>query len=241
MRVAASAVELVGRLVFIGRKDLPVRPDCARTVAILKFDRIGDTFLATPSLEALRGIFANAHIIFLAAPWNQEVLAGNPHFDELRVITAVPDVHQDSRAAFFRWETVSCVAAAAREIAPDVAIDLQGNPLNMLVSAVERVADLAGKLTLGESCALLARAQGFVGNDSAPGHLAAATGIPTVIIMSSWPGVERWKAVSPHVQVIYRNHHRCAGPGCFIQPCPNMVAITPDEVFHLLGDRCLVK
>jgi ADP-heptose:LPS heptosyltransferase len=39
---------------------------------------------------------------------------------------------------------------------------------------------LAGKTTFSQTAALLARCHGFVGNDSAPKHLAAAVGIPTV-------------------------------------------------------------
>ncbi|MEZ5979892.1 MAG: glycosyltransferase family 9 protein [Planctomycetota bacterium] len=43
-----------------------------------------------------------------------------------------------------------------------------------------RVANLAGRLDVDELCALLERADLFVGNDSGPMHLAAALGAPTV-------------------------------------------------------------
>lgn len=42
------------------------------------------------------------------------------------------------------------------------------------------VADLTGRLTIGELCALLARAGALVTNDSGPMHIAAALGTPTV-------------------------------------------------------------
>lgn len=40
--------------------------------------------------------------------------------------------------------------------------------------------DLSGQTTLGELGALLSRCAGFVGNDSAPMHIAAAVGLPAV-------------------------------------------------------------
>jgi len=46
--------------------------------------------------------------------------------------------------------------------------------------------DFTGMLTLGETAALLRRATVFIGNDSGPLHLAAATGLPCVEV-SSFP------------------------------------------------------
>lgn len=46
--------------------------------------------------------------------------------------------------------------------------------------ATSRPVGLAGKTTFPQTAALLARCDGFVGNDSAPKHLAAAVGTPTV-------------------------------------------------------------
>ena len=46
----------------------------------------------------------------------------------------------------------------------------------------ESVVDLSGALTLQEVAALTARARAFVGVDSAPMHIAAAVGTPTLAI-----------------------------------------------------------
>ena len=45
-----------------------------------------------------------------------------------------------------------------------------------------RVKDLSGQLNLAELFCLLQRSSGFVGNDSGPAHLAAAAGIPVVVV-----------------------------------------------------------
>jgi heptosyltransferase-2 len=46
----------------------------------------------------------------------------------------------------------------------------------------KHVLNLAGKTSLRESAAILANAVVFIGNDSGPAHLAAAVGIPLVVI-----------------------------------------------------------
>ena len=58
--------------------------------------------------------------------------------------------------------------------------------LAMLPDAV----DLAGRLTLPEAAACLARCQLFVGNDSGLMHLAAATGAPTLGLFGPTPASE---------------------------------------------------
>jgi len=51
----------------------------------------------------------------------------------------------------------------------------------------------AGTGAIRRTAALIARCAGFVGNDSGPGHLAAATGVPTLVIFSGTNDMERWK------------------------------------------------
>ncbi len=366
MRLAASSMELLGRVACRARAACPIRRQSIKTLAILKFDRIGDTFLATPTIEACRKLFPEARIVFFAGPWNHEILTGNPHIDELHVVTGIPDVHRNSRADFFGRKAIRQVASVIREQAPDLVIDLQGNPLTVLAMSAsrspirvgfdrkllsfllttpvwhsdhlhqtevygsiarqlgwtgplpkcsvftdddvtasveqvlrrhdldaffmfhlntghsykrwpvanfalladtllaehrfaqlvltggkedhnlgrrfieltcypERVVNLIGNLTLRPTYALMTRALGFVGNDSALGHLAAHAGIPTVVLMNSWTGIERWRALGPKVQVAYRDQHPCAGTACTLDPCPNMDAITPDEVNSLFA------
>ncbi len=60
---------------------------------------------------------------------------------------------------------------------------------------------LAGKTTFPQTAALLARCQGFVGNDSAPNHLAAAVGVPSVGLYFKTDPV-RFGARGRHVRVL---------------------------------------
>ena len=62
---------------------------------------------------------------------------------------------------------------AEREYTAGVRATVTGDPDGRLV-------DLAGELSLGELCALLAGAAAVVTNDSGPMHLAAALGAPTL-------------------------------------------------------------
>ncbi len=68
-------------------------------------------------------------------------------------------------------------------------------------------------------------------DSSGPGHLAAAQGTPTISFMNPWSGVERWQARGPKVTLFYHAVHHCRGVRCHYHPCPNMAAISVDEVW----------
>lgn len=69
----------------------------------------------------------------------------------------------------------------------------------------------AGSGSLLRTAALMERCAAFVGNDSGPAHLAAATGIPTLVIFSGTNVVERWKPWGNQVRTLQEH------PGCY--PC----------------------
>lgn len=64
-------------------------------------------------------------------------------------------------------------APSEREYVGEIVAQVGALPRNTLC-------DLAGELTMGELCALLARASTLVTNDSGPMHLGAALGTPTI-------------------------------------------------------------
>jgi heptosyltransferase-3 len=76
--------------------------------------------------------------------------------------------------------------------------------------------DLSGQLTLTELAALTARAKLFVGVDSAPMHIAAAMGTPTVAIFG--PSGDRewgpWNVVSRVVTSKIHDCRPCGRAGC---------------------------
>lgn len=362
LRVVAAAVNLVGSALFFGVSPGKIDRGKIKTVLIIKLDRIGDTFLATPTVEAIRGLFPTAEITVLCAAWNKDVLSHNPNIDCLKVFSQAPDVHKKTITPAFSIRRISALHREIKKLCPDMVIDLQGNPLivlsafwarvpirvgfqrklfsflltdrvfhsdkihqsdvyfsiarylgykgskpamkifldgdenterilrenhlqNFLVFhlgagrsyrqwPVEHFADLAnriislkpeikialigsmeeqslsavfskkadinivnliGKLTIGETYYLLSLADGFIGNESAPAHLSANTGTPTVMLMNEWSGIERWKALGEKVHIIRgKNRHHCQGIACNITPCPNMAAITVEEVLKVV-------
>lgn len=68
--------------------------------------------------------------------------------------------------------------------------------------------DLSGALTLKELAALTARARLFVGVDSAPMHIAAAMGTPTVAIFGP-SGDKEWGPWNVRHRVVASQHHPC--------------------------------
>lgn len=77
------------------------------------------------------------------------------------------------------------------------------------------VTDLSGRLSLKQLAALTARAQAFIGVDSAPMHIAAAMGTPTAVLFgpSGDPEWGPWQV--PH-RIITSNHicRPCGNDGC---------------------------
>jgi len=79
------------------------------------------------------------------------------------------------------------------------------------------VKNLAGKTSLREAAAVLSRAKFFVGNDSGPAHLAAAVGVPIVVLS----GADDPGATSPMARIkrlIYLDELECIS--CVKNRCP---------------------
>lgn len=83
----------------------------------------------------------------------------------------------------------------------------------------DRTTVVAGKTSLAESVTLISNAKLFLGNDSGPGHLAGALGIPSVIMFIAASGAdpngpsapERIHPIGPYVEF-------CRPPQC-LPPC----------------------
>ena len=69
--------------------------------------------------------------------------------------------------------------------------------------AATRVIDISGKTSLSVLGQVLSRASLFVGIDSAPAHMAAATGTPTVILFSGVNDPSQWAPKGGNVKVVY--------------------------------------
>jgi heptosyltransferase-2 len=73
----------------------------------------------------------------------------------------------------------------------------------------------AGETTVGQMLALLARCQGFAGNDSGAAHVAGALGIPTVALFGS-TNPQRTAPLGPRTRVLY---HRLDCSPCMQRTC----------------------
>lgn len=126
----------------------------------------------------------------------------------------------------------------------------------ILGRAGTRVAQFPGTLTLPELAAILARADAFLGMDSAPAHLAAALGVPSVVLFgptgaynwgpwvptaarTPYPGTAGIQAAGPHL-VIQRDWLcvPCGMDGCLSSKRSDCLETIPvEEVLGALMAR----
>lgn len=93
------------------------------------------------------------------------------------------------------------------------------------------VDDWTGRLTVGETAALIEQADVFIGADSGPAHLSAAVGTPAVVLFSGTNRVRQWRPWG-RVSVVKR---QVACSPCHLLRCPFaahpcMVGILPEVV-----------
>ena len=78
---------------------------------------------------------------------------------------------------------------------------------------------VAGVTTLTESVTLMSHAAMFLGNDSGPGHIAGALGVPTLILMASHEGCRPSGPSSPARIRPFGPHVVCCQPKHCLSPC----------------------
>jgi len=127
-------------------------------------------------------------------------------------------IHPASRWLFKCWPAdkvaALCVQLAARgwplvlTAAPDPKELALIDAIKAAVPPAPTFLDLAGKLSLKELAALAARARLFVGVDSAPMHIAAAMGTPTVAIFGP-SGDKEWGPWNVASRVVASATHAC--------------------------------
>ena len=135
--------------------------------------------------------------------------------------------HPGSRWRFKCWPADRVAALVERIVADGLPVVLTGAPdereramldairARLSPAAAARVVDLGGTLSLRELAAVTARARLFVGVDSAPMHIAAAVGTPTVALFgpSSEVAWGPWRV--PHRVVTSAHPCRpCGLDGC---------------------------
>ena len=78
---------------------------------------------------------------------------------------------------------------------------------------------VAGATNLAESTCLIAHSQLFVGNDSGPGHIAGALGIPCVILFIAAPGADPDGPSAPERVRPMGQRVECCRPQKTVPPC----------------------
>jgi heptosyltransferase-3 len=136
-------------------------------------------------------------------------------------------VHPGSRWLFKCWPPESTAGLIERIVAGGLSVVVTGAPdegERALVAATlaalvpetrARVVDLTGMLTLSELAALTASARAFAGVDSAPMHIAAAMGTPTLALFG--PSSEQaWGPWQVAHEVVTSAHscRPCGQDGC---------------------------
>jgi len=135
--------------------------------------------------------------------------------------------HPGSRWLFKCWPAER-MAALLERIAPEWPVVVTGAPdpreraiVDAMLAAMppaarSRVVDLTGSLSLAELAALTARARAFVGVDSAPMHIAAAMGTPTLALFGPSGDLE-WGPWQVPARVVASDAHPCRP--CGIDGC----------------------
>lgn len=131
-------------------------------------------------------------------------------------------LHPGARGGLRRWRSERFGEVARRlQTASSSSVLLLGGPgeeplLEDVKAHMERPPDLcSADMSLLETGELLRRSTLFIGNDSAPAHLAAAAGCPTLTLFGpTFPHM--WRPLSPLGEVVFRELPCC---GCRQEAC----------------------
>jgi heptosyltransferase-3 len=144
----------------------------------------------------------------------EQGLAGRPYVH----------IHPASRWLFKCWpagkmaQLADALAARGLSIVLTAAPDAKERAMidEMRVAIRSPVVDLSGQLSLKELAALAERAKLFVGVDSAPMHIAAAMGTPTVALFGPSGDIEwgPWRTAHRIVASTYHPCRPCGLDGC---------------------------
>jgi heptosyltransferase-3 len=156
---------------------------------------------------------------------------------------AFVQVHAGSRWFFKCWPADRTAQLIDRIVADGLGVVITGGPderelrlVATILNAIkpvtrDRIVDLSAQLTLPELAALTKNARAFVGVDSAPMHIAAAMGTPTVALFGPSSTVN-WAPWRVAARVITSSTHPC-GPcdrdGCGGGKVPECLITIPAE------------
>lgn len=147
-------------------------------------------------------------------------------------------IHLGAGTSAKRWPARHWAELTRRFLADGWRIILVGGPDDVPVAAEmgrhDRLRDWTGRLPLAETAALIERADFFIGSDSGPAHLAAAAGIPSLVLFSGTNRPRQWRPWSRRTMIL---RHRVACRPCHQKVCPLadhpcMAGIAPERVYR---------
>jgi ADP-heptose:LPS heptosyltransferase len=145
-------------------------------------------------------------------------------------------VHLGAGTAAKRWPPARWRVLIAKFLADGWRVVVVGGPDDVEASIAlkphENLRDWTGMLTVTQTAALLERAELFIGADSGPSHLAAASGTPSVILFSGTNRVVQWRPWSRR-SLVLRRRVSCGPCHCKVCPLANhpcMTDLHPDRV-----------
>ena len=177
--------------------------------------------------------------------------------------TPLAVLHPYPKFRYKMWREDGWAEVARWFITNGYRVALTGSPdaderayVDAIARHVPDALNLAGRLTLGGTAVLLARAKIFVGPDTAITHMAAASGVPTIALFGPsdpvkwgpWPQghpatTNPWQRLGDqHVGNVQLMQGRAACVPCKLEGCERhidsdsdcLLAITPKSIINLL-------
>jgi heptosyltransferase-2 len=160
------------------------------------------------------------------------------HADHFSSSAPLLAVHLGAGNSAKRWPIRSWKALVERFLKDGWRIIVVGGvddlPLSNALPMHDRLRDWAGSLTVGQTTALLERANLFIGADSGPAHLAASAGTLSVILFSGTNQPRQWRPWSRHSLTLRRRVpcQPCHQKICPLADHPCMSGLDPDRVYR---------
>jgi lipopolysaccharide heptosyltransferase II len=124
-RLVRRGLLLLVLLVGVARCGFRQRqPREVRRVLLIRPDHLGDLLFTTPALAELRRALPEAHITYLVGPWSREVVARNPHINEIQTC-AFPGFRREGQGALEPYRLLWQLARELRRQRYDLAIVLR--------------------------------------------------------------------------------------------------------------------
>ncbi len=157
-------------------------------------------------------------------------------------------IHPASRWRFKCWPVARNAELIDRLSAEGHDLVVTGAPddTDMVDAILSRtrapVLNLAGKLSIKELGALIARARLFVGVDSMPMHLASAVGVPTVALFGPSSEAE-WGPWAVPRRIVTSSHscRPCGYDGCGGGKVSECITVLPVELVHAAARELLAE